>query len=106
MCRHAVDGAIRQLALRWAVTTGADLHATAAEIDQISLTRRRLVRAATYGTPAEPSPGPAAETLCAPYLTGWNQATHDTGGDASDGLAAEIAAARDACALLAGWGSK
>ena len=42
----------------------------------------------------------AALQVCRQYLRSWNQAAHDTGGDAPAGLRDEVNAARTACTLL------
>ncbi len=104
MCRHAVDGALRQLALRWAVLAEADLQETVAALDEVKETTKRLKHAERYALDGTPSPAAAAREACQPYLRSWNQAAHDSGGTDVNGLAVEISAARTACAKLAEWG--
>lgn len=106
LCRHALDGALRQLALRWAVLSGADLWVTVAEFDQVMDTRARLDHATRYHLDDEVGPVCAALELCEPFLNGWNAAAHACGGAEPAGLRDEIAAARNACALLAEWGNE
>ena len=57
----------------------------------------------SYSLPGAPSPAQHARQVCQPYLRGWNQAAHDTGGDAPSGLRTEVNAARQACRLLDSW---
>jgi hypothetical protein len=45
-------------------------------------------------------PAMAALQVCRQYLGSWNQAAHDTGGDAPAGVRDEVNAARTACTLL------
>lgn len=106
LCRHALDGALRQLALRWAVLSNTDLWATVAEFDKVMDTRVRLTHATRYHLNGEDGPVPAARELCEPFLDGWNAAVHARGGAEPKGLREEITAAYKACTLLTEWGSE
>lgn len=79
LCRHAIDGALRQLALRWAVLSKADPWATVAEFDKVMDTRSRLTYATRYHLDGEGGPVPAVRELCEPFLGGWNAAVHARG---------------------------
>ncbi|TQM10998.1 AAA family ATPase [Pseudonocardia kunmingensis] len=104
MCRHAVEGALRGLALRWAVLAQEDLHATVIALDKTKTTAKRFTHASRYELPDRPGAAPAARAVCESYLRLWNEATHDTGGSSAGGLADEVRAARKACKLLGAWG--
>jgi hypothetical protein len=105
LCRHAVDGAVRELALRWAVLAKQDPKATLDALNKRETTKVRLKHAERYHLPGRPSPAADALQACNDNLTAWNQAAHNTGGDSPAGLHAEIGAARAACTLLAAWGA-
>jgi hypothetical protein len=104
MCRHAVDGALRNLALRWAVLAKEDLNATAEALDKCGGTHARFTHALRYKLPDHASVADVARAQCAEYLQRWNDASHDTGGTSKHGLTEEVAAARRACELLDAWG--
>jgi hypothetical protein len=106
LCRHAIDGAVRGLALRWAVVDKHDLRDTLITLDRHSRTKERLRHARRYGTPGRPSPASDAKSACSAYLDVWNRAAHDTGGDSMANLRDEVEAAREACRLLAAWGGE
>ncbi|MGH4010428.1 MAG: hypothetical protein ACRDTH_20080 [Pseudonocardiaceae bacterium] len=106
LCRHALDGALRQLAMRWAVLSGQNLWITVAEFDEVMDTRSRLAHATRYHLDGEGGPVSAARELCEPFLDGWNAAVHARGGAEPKGLREEITAAYKACTLLTEWGSE
>lgn len=106
LCRHALDGALRQLAMRWAVLSGQNLWITVAEFDEVMDTRSRLAHATRYRLDGEGGPVSAARELCEPFLDGWNAAVHARGGAEPKGLREEITAAYKACILLTEWGTE
>jgi hypothetical protein len=104
MCRHTVDGALRSLALRWAVLAQEDLNVAADSLDKSGGTQARFTHARRYELQDRPGVADVARAQCAKYLPRWNDASHDTGGTSKKGLSQEVAAARRACELLDAWG--
>lgn len=98
LCRFAVKNALRQDRLRRAILAGEDTTAVNASLDEA----RTLRGCITYVKQSDDQGhvDPALATVSA-FLRDWERAAHHDG-EISTNLAAEIAAARQACEQLIG----
>ncbi|NYI07798.1 ATP-binding protein [Allostreptomyces psammosilenae] len=101
LCRQALDNALRQCLVIDAVASSRDIDADLAAIDGRNTTQQRLDTMKTLLSESAVRRLSAAEHMVHAHLAGWNRASHGRRGEAGkEQLAAEIAAAREACALL------